>query len=115
MLRGLNKDFYHQTVTTQQIESYINKAAGKDLSKVFDQYLRTVDVPVLQYKIEKGKLTYQWTNCVKGFNMPVKVTLSKNKFVFIYPTEVSQTIKTTLKSVADFKIDPNFYVKSKEL
>jgi aminopeptidase N len=25
ILRGLNKDFYHQTVTTEEIENYISK------------------------------------------------------------------------------------------
>ncbi|HEY0066603.1 MAG TPA: M1 family metallopeptidase, partial [Flavisolibacter sp.] len=46
IIRGLNKDFYHQTVTTRQVEDYISKQSGKNLSKVFDQYLRTTDIPV---------------------------------------------------------------------
>ena len=41
IMRGLNAYFWHQTVTTEQIESYISNKAGTDLSKVFDQYLRT--------------------------------------------------------------------------
>ncbi len=38
ILRGLNKDFYHKTVNTAQVENYISKKAGFDYSKVFDQY-----------------------------------------------------------------------------
>ena len=38
ILRGLNKDFYHQTVTSKQVEDYISQKSGKDLSKIFDQY-----------------------------------------------------------------------------
>ena len=38
ILRGLNKDFYHQTVTTKQIEDYINLKSGIDFSSVFNQY-----------------------------------------------------------------------------
>ena len=45
----MNKDFYHQTVTTQQIENYLIEHSGKDLSKVFDQYLRDVRIPILEY------------------------------------------------------------------
>lgn len=40
ILRGLNKTFYHQTVTTAQIEAYITKKSGLKLNKIFDQYLR---------------------------------------------------------------------------
>ncbi|HJU46282.1 MAG TPA: M1 family metallopeptidase [Chitinophagaceae bacterium] len=45
ILRGLNKDFYHQTVTTKQIENYISKRSGIDFSEVFDWYLRTTKAP----------------------------------------------------------------------
>jgi aminopeptidase N len=41
ILRGLNKDFYHQSVTSKQVEEYFSTKSGFDFSKVFDQYLRT--------------------------------------------------------------------------
>jgi aminopeptidase N len=31
LLRGLNRSFYHQTVTTKQIEDYMSTAVGMDL------------------------------------------------------------------------------------
>jgi aminopeptidase N len=49
MLRGLNKTFYHQTVTTRQVENYISKQAGYDYSKVFDQYLKTIQIPKFEF------------------------------------------------------------------
>ena len=52
IFRGLNRDFWHQTVTTQQIEKYMSDKAGIDLSKIFDQYLRTKDIPVLKYRVQ---------------------------------------------------------------
>src|SRR4029077_19260708 len=85
ILRGINKTFYHQTVTTKQIEDYISITSGRNFSKVFDQYLRTTLIPTLEYKIEKGILNYRWSNCVKGFNMPVKIMTSKNEYTWIYP------------------------------
>ncbi len=74
ILIGLNKDFYHQTVTTEQIEKYISTKSGINLSKVFDQYLRTIQIPTFSYSYdEKEKiLTYQWKTCIAGFNMPLK-------------------------------------------
>ncbi len=67
ILRGMNKTFYHQTVTTATIENYIAKESGLKLAKVFDQYLRHADIPVLEYKITKGKLQYRWKSAVQGF------------------------------------------------
>jgi aminopeptidase N len=70
VLRGLNKTFYHQTVTTKQIEDYFSTKSKIDFSKVFDQYLRTIQIPTLEYKIEGYSLSYHWTNCVPGFDLP---------------------------------------------
>ena len=112
ILRGLNKTFYHQTVTTKQVEDYINKKSGRDFSKVFDQYLRTTMIPTLEYKIKNGILYYRWINAVKGFNMPVKVALTKDRYSFIYPTENLKQINTGNN---DLKVDDNFYIYSKKL
>ena len=112
ILRGLNKTFYHKTVTSKQVEDYINKNSGIDFSKVFDQYLRTIMIPTLEYKIQKRNLFYRWTNCVKGFNMPVKIILLKNQYSFIYPTEIFKQIKINDK---DLKADDNFYIKTNKV
>lgn len=71
MLRKINADFYHQTVTTQQIEQFMSKELEMDLSKVFDQYLRSKTPPTLQLKYSKKKVKFRWINCVEGFNMPI--------------------------------------------
>ena len=76
ILRGLNSTFYHQTVTTKQIEDYLSQSVGIDLNTFFNQYLRSIEVPTLEYFFKGNSLTYRWTNCVTGFNMPVKVSLN---------------------------------------
>lgn len=106
IIRGLNKEFYHQTVTTKQVEDYISRQSGKNLSKVFDQYLRTKDIPVLELKSAKTGLQYRWTNCVAGFNMPVKLTTGQ----WLYPTTKLQTLKG---APAKPEVDKNFFVKVK--
>jgi aminopeptidase N len=81
ILMGLNTQFYHQTVTTEQVENYISLRANFGFQKVFDQYLRTIQIPVFSYSYnEKEKiLTYQYKNCVTGFNLPLHFNyLSKN-------------------------------------
>ena len=73
ILRGLNHDFYHQTVTSAQVEHYVSQHAGYDYGKVFDQYLRTTQVPDLEYYFsdDHKKVFYHYTNCVKGFDLPL--------------------------------------------
>lgn len=112
ILRGLNSTFYHQTVTTKQVENYISKQSQIDFSKVFDQYLRTIKIPVLKYKINNGILSYHWANVVDGFNMPVKIQDEKGKRMFIYPKGKMQQLKTPIK---ELKVDENFYIETKEL
>ena len=112
-LRGLNKEFYHQTVETQQIENYMSQKSGINLSKVFDQYLRNTQIPTFAYEIENGQLTYRWETCVTGFDMPLKVTLEDGKMSFINPTTTWQSTDLKLSDVSKFGVDINFYVKIK--
>jgi aminopeptidase N len=112
MLRGLNKDFHHQTVSTQQIENYISAKAGRNLARVFDQYLRTKDLPVFTWSLEQGKkgatIRYKWENCVEGFDMPLKIRVGGEE-IWLAPTSQYQTIKVK-GSVSGSIVDRNFYV-----
>ena len=116
ILRGMNKTFYHQTVTTAAIENYIAKESGLKLAKIFDQYLRHADIPVLEYKIENGRLHYRWKSTVKGFDMPLKVSLKGKSYDYIYPGTEWKSTKIA-RSIAEkgFQIDPNFYVAVKNV
>ncbi|MFA7616378.1 MAG: M1 family metallopeptidase [Moheibacter sp.] len=112
ILRGLNSEFYHQTVTTQQIEDYMAKKSGLDLTAFFNQYLRTTQIPIFEYTIDGNKISYQWSNIVEGFNMPVRIAGSD---VWLYPTSElkTETLKNGLEK--NFKIDRNFYMKTLKL
>ena len=118
ILRGLNKAFYHQTVTTGQVENYISQESGIDFSKVFDQYLRTILVPVLEYKINGKSISFRWANCVEGFNLPIKIGLGMkdNIMRWFVPTDTWQTQKmTNFYDGKTFTPDPNFYIKTKKV
>jgi len=108
ILRGLNKDFYHQTVTTQQIENYLIKHSGKDLSKVFDQYLRDVRVPILEYFVLDKVMKVRWGNSINGFNMPIKVKINE-KIRWLTPT--TQWSDVIIEQAnAKIVINADFYV-----
>ena len=110
ILRGMNRFYYHQTVDGTQIEMYMLKMSGKKLQKVFDQYLRHTEIPVLEYAVKNGQLRYRWTNCIAGFDMPVKVALKPGTFTFIYPSTTWKTVKCTLPEGAAVAVDQNFYI-----
>jgi aminopeptidase N len=112
MIRGLSKQFYHQSVTTQQIENYLSMAAGRNLTPFFNQYLRDKRIPVFEYALEKDILKYRWSNCVPGFDMPLKITVN-DKPEWVYPA----TDWKQLKVDEDSKIvtDNNFYIQVKDL
>ncbi|MBC3847170.1 M1 family metallopeptidase [Winogradskyella echinorum] len=111
ILRGLNSEFYHQTVTTKQIEDYISLKTGIDLTEFFNQYLRTTKIPMLEYKIENGELTYRWTEIVDGFDMPIQIEID-GKSEWLFPKAKWQTKKIKTDAI---KIDRDFYVNSKKL
>ncbi len=113
ILRGLNATFYHQTVTSKQVENYISSQAKINFSKVFDQYLRTAKVPILEYRLKKNKLSYRYTNCIQGFNMPLKVNF--NSMQWIHPTQQWQSINASAGGNNIFSVDPNFYIKTKKV
>ncbi|HST06881.1 MAG TPA: M1 family metallopeptidase, partial [Gemmatimonadaceae bacterium] len=115
ILRGLNKTFWHQTVTGKQVEDYISRQSGMDLTKVFDEYLRTTKIPTLEYKLQGQKLSYRWSNVVPGFAMPVKVTTSTDRYGWIGPTEKWKTTAVQLGRPEDFRVDENFFVNSRDI
>jgi aminopeptidase N len=115
IMRGLGKTFWHQTVTGKQIEDYISSRSGLDLRKIFDQYLRTTMIPTLEYKIERSRLSFRWSNVVPGFAMPVRVTTAPNVYSWIRPTETWKAVPLRLTRPEDFRVDDNFYVVAKDL
>lgn len=108
ILRGLNITFYHQTVTSKQIEEYLSQQTGIDLNSFFNQYLRDTRIPTLEYSFKNNQLEYRWTNCVSGFNMPVKVILN-GEVQYLKP-ETNWSAAAIASQNNKLEIDPNFYV-----
>lgn len=110
ILRGLNSDFRHRTVDSKDVEEYIAGKSGKDLSKIFDQYLRTVNIPVLEYKIDGDKLSYRWTHVVEGFSMPVRLAGSGE---WLKPATTWKQAMVNAEMKNGLVIDNNFYIETR--
>jgi len=111
ILRGLNKTFFHQTVSTQEIENYLSEKSGLDLTAFFNQYLRGIKIPNLEYSIKNNELNYRWTNVVENFKMPIEIEVN-GVTQWLYPTTIWKTIKIGSKKI---NIDRNYYINHKQL
>jgi aminopeptidase N len=115
ILRGLNKTFYHQTVTGQQVRDYISREAGIDLSKVFVQYLTTVQIPVFEYRVHGDTLSYHWASVVSGFDMPLRVNIPGLGTQRLRPSETWQTLESPTLRAAEIRVVANFYVVARDV
>jgi aminopeptidase N len=114
ILIGLNKTFYHKTATTKEIENYINKKSGYDFSKIFDQYLRTIEIPVLEYYFDSNQLHYRFSHTISDFKMPIRYRLDAHStYKWITVSNEWKQIKIENVSAYNFIVDPNFYIKVK--
>lgn len=113
LLRGLNEHFYHQTVTSQEFESYISESLGINLDPFFDQYLRTSARPVLEYYYDSGKLRFRWAEAVAGFDMPIRAIVD-GKSIELSPTSTWRQID--LEGIPrEILIDPNYYIAASQI
>ncbi|MBL0743032.1 M1 family metallopeptidase [Chryseolinea lacunae] len=115
LLRGMQAHFAFQTVTTHDIVSYINNKTGTDYTYFFEQYLTKASIPKLQLAFtEQGSVThvkYRWDVEVEKFDMPIKVTATKNIYTFIYPTRNWKDLDLGQMKTKEFKVDTdNFYI-----
>lgn len=113
LLLGINDVFYHQTVSSRQIESYISLKLEKDLSAFFDQYLRQKNIPVFEYKVDGRTLYYRWNDSVEGFDMPVRVKINED-VQWMFPTEAWNTLKLQTKDPF-IEVDVGFYVDQRRI
>jgi aminopeptidase N len=111
ILRGLQSTFWHQTVTGAQVQAYINAHAGIDLTKVFQQYLTTPNIPVLEYKVAGTTLSYRWASVVPGFAMPVRAAVGDtSSFMLLHPTETWKAFGKPVAATDSLRVDRNFLV-----
>lgn len=120
MIRFLNKKFYHKTVTTEDIQLVVSQYFGTSVAKIFDQYLRTTQIPVLEYAVsaDKTKLSYRYTNCVEGFNLPIFLKTVKGG-LFLGPESEKWNTKELragdLESYQLNLIQRDYYITVKEV
>ena len=114
ILRGLQHDFRHQTVTGSRCATTSAARRGSTSRKVFEQYLTTTQIPVLEWAMAPGGVRYRWANVVPGFDMPVRVSVGGTAQV-LRPTTGWKTVAGSVRSPADFVVDENYYVTARNV
>ena len=113
ILQGLNKEFYHQTIFSKQLEEYISKESGIDLTEFWEQYLRTTMIPTLEYKVNNDELMFKYTTIIEGFDMPVIAIVNGNE-EWLYPTAEWKTKKLNAP-IENITIKEDFYINSEKI
>lgn len=119
ILIGLNKTFYHKTVTTQDIVQFFNQKTGFDYTPVFDQYLKTIQIPELEYSISKDnkKVSFRYVNCLPGFNLPISIQ-DKQASVKLFPTDQWKEVNIQPKQaslITPVNMEFRYYIATKKV
>lgn len=107
--------FKYSNINTKQCIDFWVKRTGKNLAPIFEQYLTQANLPTFEYMLTKGEnemlaLKFRWTNVVKGFEMPIRATLSKNDYQTITPTTKWRVVDLNYLDPKEFKILTDQYL-----
>jgi aminopeptidase N len=111
--RTLLHDFYqrfkYRTILTEDVVQYFNQQTGKNLTPIFNEYLRHAAVPTLELKFDEPAKTvaYRWKAGEKDFAMPVRVG-TPGAWQIIQPTTEWMTLPLTIEK-NDFEIATDLY------
>ena len=109
LIKNLYQHFKYQSIMTEDIIAYFNRETKRNLTPIFNQYLRHTAIPRLELKFDDaaGTVSYRWQVDEQGFEMPVRVG-TKDNWQIIRPTNEWKTMKTSLKKDA-FQVATDLY------
>ena len=75
LLRELFQQFKYQNIMTEDLVQFVNARLGRNLTPIFDQYLRRAALPTLQVAFDEKARTvaYRWEADERSFAMPIRV------------------------------------------
>jgi aminopeptidase N len=111
--------FKFKNTNYDEVVYFFNRQTELQLSKIFEQYLKHSDIPVLNYQLKKKlkgrfELKYKWEVNVKGFEMPFVFTTG-SKQQRITANDEWQSAIIDMKNDVAFKVnDEIFYIQTKK-
>jgi aminopeptidase N len=109
LIHDLYQHFKYKNIMTEDIVAFFNQKTGKDMTPIFNQYLRHTAIPTLELKFSAGEgtVSYRWKVDEPGFAMPVRVG-KRDSWQLIQATTEWQTMKTPLAK-DDFDVATDLY------
>jgi len=105
-LRTLHDNYKYKTLSTKEILIFINEYFQEDYNYIFDQYVFSPDIPVLELFMDDiskdSVLSYRWTTCVDEFRMPIRID-TENGSINITPISFIPTRNEYFISKTDFE------------
>ena len=110
-IRDLYQTFKYRNIMTEDIVSFFNERLGRDLTPIFDQYLRRAALPTLElvFNDHVKTLAYRWNADERGFAMPIRVG-TPGKWHTIQPTTAWQLMSNTIPKEAFAVATDHYYV-----
>jgi len=109
LMRDLYQEFKYRNIMTEEMVRFFNEKTGKDLTPIFDQYLRHPGIPTLELTFDQAKqsVSYRWKADEANFAMPVGVG-KRGAWQIVHPTAEWKTMKTEIPA-AEFEVATDLY------
>jgi len=115
MLLKYSETYKKKVIDTQTVVNFFNTETGMDLTPFFNQYLRYKSPPILQLKLNAGKLDYRWQTDEANFKLPVGITVN-GKDLRLNATNDWQSVATEATDLKDVILQKQkYYVKVQKL
>ncbi len=109
LLHDVFQHFKYQNIMTEDLVQYINAQLGRDLTPIFDQYLRRSQIPTLEltFNEPEGTLAYRWKADERAFAMPIRAG-AHGQWQTLQATTDWKVMKNSVKP-DDFEVATDFF------
>ncbi len=115
MLLKYSETYKKKVIDTETVVAFFNTETGMNLTPFFNQYLRYKNPPILQLKLNGGKLEYRWQTDEANFKLPVGIT-ANGKDLRLNATNDWQEAATDATDLKDVVLQKQkYYVKVQKL
>ena len=71
LLLKYSETYRHKIIDTQTVITFFNTETGRELTPVFEQYLRYKNIPELEVAVKNKEVKFRWITDVPDFKMPI--------------------------------------------
>lgn len=109
LVRDIYQHFKYRNILTEELVAFVNRGLGRNLTPIFDQYLRRAELPTLELAVneKEGTLAYRWKADERDFAMPIRIG-EPGQWEVVHPTTAWKVMKTPL-SKNDLQVATDLY------